>query len=138
MSGGDLFKRHVAWIEQDKLEVSEKLFGFDYQEKVEYEQFMEGYLERVKTLFENEPINGDDMKYVTISSVVTVFDEEEGERLDFKIVSPNEEMESGDIIPASYLSKVGRALLLRAKNERIEVTTPQGVFYYRIEDIKLN
>lgn len=138
MSGGDLFKRHVAWIEQDKLEVSEKLFEFDYQEKVEYEQFMEGYLEKLKTLFKNESINGDDMQYVTISSVVTVFDEVEGERMDFKIVSPNDDSIFEDVIPASYLSKVGRAMLLRAKNERVEVTTPQGVFYYRIEDIKFN
>ena len=25
MSGGDLLERHMAWVEQDKLEVSEKI-----------------------------------------------------------------------------------------------------------------
>ena len=35
LSGGNLLERHMAWVEQDKLEVSEKLFGFNYQEQKE-------------------------------------------------------------------------------------------------------
>lgn len=137
MSGGDLLERHMAWVEQDKLEVSEKLFGFDYQEKEAYEHFMDSYLKRIKDVFGNKTVNEDDMPFVTISSVVTVMDEKEGERMAFKIVSPNDASSTEDVVLASYLSKVGRAMLLKAKNESVEVHTPQGVFYYRIESIKM-
>jgi|GEM_PF-4680280 len=137
MSGVDLLERHMAWVEQDKLEVSERLFEFDYQEKRDYEQFVDGYLQRIRDVFGKNTVNADDMPFVTISSVVTVMDETEGERMDFKIVSPNDESPSEDVILASYISKVGRAMLLKAKNERVEVHTPQGVFYYKIESIKM-
>ncbi len=137
MSGGELLKRHMAWIEQDKLEVSEKLFGYDYQEKQDYEHFVDGYLEKIKGVIGEKTFDTDDMPFVTISSVVTVMDETEGERMAFKIVSPNDESSSGDVVLASYLSKVGRAMLLKAKNERVEVQTPQGIFYYKIENIRM-
>ena len=137
MSGGELLKRHMAWIEQDKLEVSEKLYGFDYQEKQDYEEFVDGYLERIQDAIGEKAWNTDDMPFVTISSVVTVMDESEGERMSFKIVSPNDESSSDDVVLASYLSKVGRAMLLKAKNERVEVQTPQGIFYYKIENIRM-
>ena len=137
MSGGELLKRHMAWIEQDKLEVSEKLYGFDYQEKQDYEEFVDGYLEKIQDVIGEKAWNTDDMPFVTISSVVTVMDESEGERMSFKIVSPNDESSSDDVVLASYLSKVGRAMLLKAKNERVEVQTPQGIFYYKIENIRM-
>ena len=137
MSGGDLLKRHLAWVEQDKLEVSEKLFGFDYQEKKEYEHFVDGYLKTIKDVYGEVTVDAEDMPFVTITSVVTVMDETEGERMAFKIVSPNDDASTEEVVLASYLSKVGRAMLLKAKNERVEVHTPQGVFYYRIERIKM-
>ncbi len=137
MSGGNLLERHMAWVEQDKLEVSEKLFGFDYQEQKEYEAFVDGYLSKIRDVSGEMTVNSEDMPFVTISSVVTVMDETEGERMAFKIVSPNDESPTEDIVLASYLSKVGRAMLLKRKNERIEVHTPQGVFYYKIEQIKM-
>lgn len=137
MSGGNLLERHLAWVEQDKLEVGEKLFGFDYQEKKEYEHFVDGYLKKIRDVFGEAVVDSEDMPFVTISSVVTVMDETEGERMAFKIVSPNDDSSSEDVVLASYLSKVGRAMLLRAKHERVEVHTPQGVFYYRIESIKM-
>lgn len=142
MSGGDLLKRHLAWVEQDKLEVSEKLFGFDYQEKQQYESFVEGYVKKICDIYGETVLDENDLPFVAITSRVTVFDEAEGERLTFKIISPNDnntvDLESAEeVIGASYLSKVGKAMLLKGKNERVEVHTPQGGLCYRIEKISM-
>ena len=141
MSGGDLLKRHLAWVEQDKLEVSEKLFGFNCQEKHQYESFVEGYVKKICDVYGEAVLDENDLPFVTITSRVTVFDEREGERLTFKIISPNDDspadFSSEDVIVASYLSKIGKAMLLKAKNERVEVHTPQGGYCYRIENISM-
>ena len=142
MSGGDLLKRHLAWIEQDKLEVSEKLFGFDYQEKQQYESFVEGYVKKICDIYGELVLDENDLPFVAITSRVTVIDEAEGERLTFKIISPNDSDSvvaqlDDDVIGASYLSMVGKAMLLKGKNERVEVHTPQGGLCYRIEKISM-
>ncbi|GAB6107275.1 GreA/GreB family elongation factor [Fusibacter bizertensis] len=142
MSGGDLLKRHLAWIEQDKLEVSEKLFGFDYQEKQQYESFVESYVKKICDIYGDTVLDENDLPFVAITSHVTVIDEAEGERLTFKIISPNDSDSvvaqlDDDVIGASYLSIVGKAMLLKGKNERVEVHTPQGGLCYRIEKISM-
>lgn len=139
MSGLDLLKRHLEWLEQDRLEVSEKLFTHDVVEKMAYEDYMKQYVKTISHQIRKHEmtLENEDLPCVIISSTVTVVDEEDGERMDFKIVSPRDEIVSGGQLIASYLSPIGKAMLMKTKDERVEVSTPQGVFYYRIERIKL-
>lgn len=136
MSGEELLKHHLRWIEQDKLEVSEKLFGHNLIEKTEYEAFMDAYSKFLAQKMNAVSLQPQDLPLVMISSTVTVEDEEDGERMDFKIISPNAFGSHGSLNLASYLSPVGKSMLLRKKSERVEVKTPQGVFYYKILHIK--
>lgn len=140
MSGGDLLRHHLEWVEQDKLEVSEKFFSRNVEEKVAYESFMSDYAFKFKSVFEahgRSKIDDDNLPCVIISSIVSVEDLEDGERMDFKIVSPSAADSEGDAIPASYLSPMGKAMLLKSKDDTITIKTPSGVFEYRIQSIKL-
>lgn len=130
MSGLEMLKHHLEWVEQDQLEVSEKLFGNNVMEKDAYEKFMKDYTEGVHDYLMQSK------KVVLISSVVTVESEDDGERMDFKIVSPNDTDALGDFSVASYLSPIGKSMLLKAVNESVEVTTPHGVDKYKIIAIK--
>ena len=129
-------KHHLRWIEQDKLEVSEKLFGNNIIEKTEYESFMEAYSKVLVRQMKTLALQPNDLPMVMISSIVTVEDEEDGERMDFKIVSPSAFNSLGSTNRATYLSPVGKSMLLKQKSARVEVKTPQGVFYYKILHIK--
>lgn len=130
MSGLELLKHHLDWVKQDQLEVSEKLFGNNVMEKDAFEKFMKDYSEGVyEYLMQSKNV-------VLISSVVTVESEEDGERMDFKIVSPNDTDVMGDFSAASYLSPIGKSMLLKSVNECVEVSTPHGVDKYKIIDIK--
>lgn len=139
MSGVDLLKHHLKWVEQDKLEVSEKFFSRNVEEKVEYESFMDDYALRVKLMLSSRKhpeINQEKLPYVIMTSIVSVEDLEDGELMHFKIVSPIESEEVSDIISASYLSPMGRAMLLKTIDEHVTIKTPAGVFKYKIKNIK--
>lgn len=143
MSGGELLRHHLEWVEQDKLEVSEKFFSKNVEEKVEYELFMDDYAYHVRSMLTEQRYTAIDLMNlpcVIISSIVSVEDLEDGELTDFKIVSPNETyhdvVEDKDVIPASYLSPMGKAMLLKSINDKISIKTPSGVFDYKIQNIK--
>lgn len=138
MSGLASLKHHLEWIEQDQLEVSEKLFGNNVMEKDAYEKFMKDYSEGVHEYLKRLDNDGVDLdaKVVLISSVVTVESAQDGERMDFKIVSPNDTEMLGEFNTASYLSPIGKSMLLKAVNECVEVTMPHGVDKYKIIAIK--
>lgn len=139
MSGVDLLKQHLEWVEQDKLEVSENFFSRNVEEKVEYESFMDDYVLRVKMMLSSRKyskIDREKLPYVLMTSIVSVEDLEDGEVMDFKIVSPNESEQTCDAISASYLSPMGRAMLLKSIDEHVTIKTPTGVFKYKIKNIK--
>ncbi|OJV64831.1 MAG: hypothetical protein BGO41_14670 [Clostridiales bacterium 38-18] len=135
MSGHVLLQQHLSWLEQDLLEVSEKFFGKNQLEKSAYEEKMRAYSEQVKK-HRHQLDDLSNLPVVLIQSTVTVESIEDGERMDFKIVSPSDDVALGDLEAASYLSPIGKALLLKAKNEPVEVETPQGIIQYKILKIK--
>lgn len=135
MSGHVLLQQHLSWLEQDLLEVSEKLFGMNLMEKRAYEETMRAYSEQVKK-HRHQLDDLSNLPVVLIRSTVTVESIEDGERMDFKIVSPSDDIALGDLESASYLSPIGKALLLKGKNEPVAVETPQGIIQYKILKIK--
>lgn len=139
MSGVDLLRHHLEWVEQDKLEVSEKFFNRKVEEKVEYESFMDDYALRVKMMLSSRKhpkIDQEQLPCVIMTSTVSVEDLEDGELMDFKIVSPNASEDQDDVILASYLSPMGRAMLLKSIDEKVTIKTPTGIFEYKIKNIK--
>ncbi len=119
---------HLEAVKQDTEIVSEALFAGEALEKHAFETFMSTYMAGVKAIGE-EPA-------VTIGSIVAVEDLQEGDEFDIQIVSPSDDADQGLVMAASYLSSVGRALLLKRIGETVSVKTPQGKVDYLIKNIK--
>jgi transcription elongation factor greA len=76
-------------------------------------------------------VNSDE---VGVGNTVKVYDEEFDETLDYKIVGTAESDPVKGFI--SNESPVGAALLGKKKDDRVEVSTPNGKMYFTIKDIK--
>lgn len=122
---------HLKAVKQDTEIVSETLFAQEALEKHAFETFMAQYLAGVKACYESG-----DSDVVMIGSVVEVEDLEDGDIFEIQIVSPSDDEEDEFMMAASYLSSVGKALLLRKTGEEVQVKTPQSNMAYRIKQIK--
>lgn len=73
------------------------------------------------------------LPFVTVGSEVEVLDLELGIHERFTIIAPYQStlLNNG----ASYLSPIGRALLLKKEGERVEVKTPGGLLSFEIKEI---
>jgi transcription elongation factor GreA len=135
----DLLERHLVSVEEEKDRIIEKYFSNPMQDKNEFEWLVNDYIKKIQTyLSEVKVVEEADhvCPFVMIGSIVEVEDLEEHELETFQIVSPLEQEE--DIRPdyASYLSPIGKALLLKKAQEKVSVETPMGTVYYQIKSIQ--
>lgn len=97
----------------------------------EYIKELNGALKQVS--FEEKSKNC--FPFVIIGNKVEITDIDNGQTYKYHIVGPGERNIENDCI--SFLSPVGKSLLLREKGETISVGTPPGVYRYRIKSIFL-
>ena len=116
-------------------EIAEKIkiarsFG-DLSENADYDEAKneQGVIRNAKTI--EVDVNSDE---VGVGNTVKVYDEEFDETLDYKIVGTAESDPVKGFI--SNESPVGAALLGKKKDDRVEVSTPNGKMYFTIKDIK--
>ncbi|MDN5375416.1 MAG: transcription elongation factor GreA [Thermacetogenium sp.] len=129
--------RHLVEIEEGKNRLLQEYFPEPSAERNEFAKLFDQYIRKVDNLVKNASISEeheDALPFVTINSRVEVEDTESKESYLFRIVTPYESTaENGDI---SYLSPVGKSLLMRKPGEKVEVKAPGGTFSYKIKSIK--
>lgn len=129
--------KHLVEIEEGKDELLQEYFPEPSLERNEFEKLLETYILKVDNLLKDACISekpDNNLPFVTIGSKVEVEDEENKKLYSFRIVTPFEStVENGDI---SYLSPMGKSLLLKKTGEKVEVKAPGGTFYYKIKAIK--
>lgn len=129
--------KHLVEIEEGKNELLQEYFPEPSLERNEFEKLFEVYVLKVDNLVKNAKVSekpDDKFPFVTIGTRVEVEDVENKESYSFRIVTPYESTaENGDI---SYLSPMGKSLLLKKIGEKAEVKAPGGTFCYKIKTIK--
>ena len=108
----------------------------DYDEAKNEQGEIESRIAKVEDMIRNAKtievdVNSDE---VGVGNTVKVYDEEFDETLDYKIVGTAESDPVKGFI--SNESPVGAALLGKKKDDRVEVSTPNGKMYFTIKNIK--
>ncbi len=130
--------KHLVEIEEGKKKLIEKYFLDPSKERDEIEQLIDDYIKRIEQLIKNAKKSqtaDNNVPFVTIDSEVEVQDLADQEVFKYRIVSPfHSNVREGDI---SYLSPVGKSLLLKKVGDEVKVNAPGGIFHYKIKSIQL-
>ncbi|MCG0279072.1 MAG: GreA/GreB family elongation factor [Thermanaeromonas sp.] len=129
--------KHLVNIEEEKEKLLEQYFPRPSKERSDLEKLFDNYIRQVEQLIKNaikSETTNTNLPIVIFGSEVEVENLDTGEISRFRIVSPFDiDVESGDI---SYLSPMGRSLLLKRTGDEVTVHAPAGVFRYKIKSIK--
>jgi len=129
---------HVDKIKEERDLILEKYYPYYTEERAVFEKLMDEYIEKLEEYISGcgvEEGDGYTCPYSLIGSIVEVVDLEDNEIERYQIVSPFDSNVSGDYISASYLSPMGKALLLKRKDEIVDIKTPMGDFTYKVKSI---
>ena len=130
--------RRIEVAERIKIAIS---YG-DISENSEYDDakneqaFIEGHIIELENKINTAKIIDENVKgdTVTVGSKVTLLDEEFNEELDYTIVGSSEADPFNNRI--SNESPVGVAILGKAKGDKVEVNTPDGMVSFEILSIQ--
>ncbi|HHU32951.1 MAG TPA: GreA/GreB family elongation factor [Clostridia bacterium] len=127
---------HLVNLEDEKDQLIEELFPETTRERKQFAEFLDEYIAKVNHLIKNT-VTSDSEKsfpFVTIGSKVKIKDLESGEKEELRLVNPIQTSVDDNAI--SYLSPVGKALILKKVGDIVEVTAPGGKFRYKVEAIE--
>lgn len=130
--------KHLEHVRNTKDDIIDQYFPEPSNNRDELKQLISDYIKRIDTLIKNvneieNTLNG--LNFVTVGSTVTVEDLDEHQIYEFHIISPLENRtRSNDV---SYISPVGKALLLKQIDDTVTVKAPAGIFRYKIKSIDL-
>lgn len=130
--------KHLVEIEGGKNKLLEQYFPEPSKERNEFASFLDEYIERVDQLIKNASKSkntGNRVPFVISGSEVEVQDLSDQKVFKYRIVIPiHGSVRGGDV---SYLSPMGKSLMLRRVGDEVEVKAPGGVFRYQITSIQL-
>lgn len=116
--------KHLVEIEEGKNKLLDEFFPRPSKERDEFEILLENYIKQVDELIRKVKKSskaGNKLPFVTIGSEVEIQNLSNNETYKYR----------------SYLSPVGKSLLLRKVGEEVEVEAPGGIFRYKIKSIRL-
>lgn len=136
----DSLVKHLVDIEEKKNSIIDEYFPEPSKKRDELKKLFDTYIKQVEQLITSVSKAGSSknnyLPFVTIGSEVEVQNLDNNEVYKYRLVSPfQNDTDSFDGV--SYLSPVGRALLLKKVNDEVVVNAPAGVFNYKIKSVKL-
>lgn len=130
--------KHLVEIEERKKKLLEEYYPEPSTERNEIELLIDNYIKHLDQLIRNtkkSQTTDSKVPFVTIGSEVEIQDLSDLEVFKYHIVSPSRgSIRERDV---SYLSPVGKSLLLKKVGDEVEVIAPGGVFRYKIKSILL-
>lgn len=123
---------HLVKVEENKMKLLDEYFPQLSQERQDMEEFIENYISTIDKLIKNTHKSNGNLNFipfVVIGSKVEVRNIDTGQKHTFKIISPLQGKKPGHI---SFLSPMGKSLLLKRTGETVQVNAPAGLFYYQI------
>ncbi|MGE4284347.1 MAG: GreA/GreB family elongation factor [Clostridia bacterium] len=136
----EIMVKHLVNIEEEKEQVLGKYYPDITEKRDAYEAVITEYIKKIEGYISNYKVD-DAIKSacpcVIIGSIVELEDLQYNEIEKYQIVSPFESKMAFKTETASYLSPMGKALLLKRPNEQVNVETPMGKFAYIIKSIEV-
>ncbi len=140
-----LTKDAFTSVVSDLIEIEEGInqindfFPTQYKEADEIKQVLREYISQIndilRSIFVSETA-GNDFPYVIIGSEVVIEDVTSLKTCRYKLVSPfQKKVKYGDEV--SFLSPLGKALLLKQVDDNFFVKAPGGEFQYRVLSVKI-
>lgn len=128
---------HLVKIEEEKKFILQDYFPGALKERREIEDLLNNYIAEIESLIANNievAENADNrLPFVTIYSEVQVQDVDTFETCHYHILPP---LQNSGENNASFLSPVGKSLLLSSVGDKVLIETPGGILSYRIQSIK--
>ncbi|MBZ4647049.1 MAG: hypothetical protein JG777_2538 [Clostridia bacterium] len=136
----EVLVKHLVDIEEEKEQLLERYYPDTTKEREAFEDFINNYIKEVEGYISNAKVTKSTKKtcpFVIIGSVVEIEDLHYNEVEKYQIVSPFESNSNSNADFASYLSPMGKALLLKKVKDKVMVETPMGQFTYIIKSIEI-
>jgi transcription elongation factor GreA len=132
--------KQLAELEEQKSLILDKYYSEPSAKRDDFEKMVEKYTRYIETYLKNVSVvdktdNG--CPFVAIDSNVEVVDMEDKESYTFRVVSPLIDEAPADVDCVSYLSPIGKALLLKEINDELHIATPSEVLKYKVTGIWL-
>jgi transcription elongation factor GreA len=129
---------HLVNIENEKEELVKELFPKPSMERIKFRRFWDEYITGIDFLIKYKVGIGEktdsSFPVVIVNCRTEVLDLKTKETISYRIVSPYGNMKTGDV---SFLSPIGRSLLLKEVGDEVAINTLEGKHKYRIQSIKL-
>ncbi|MGI5854310.1 MAG: GreA/GreB family elongation factor [Bacillota bacterium] len=130
--------QQLVSIEEQKDQQIANFLCTSPREREECIQMLKKYLTSLDQVLRTAERNNaaqDEVPFVTVDSYVQLYDYETGGIEEFRVISPFcEKVGLNDI---SFLSPLGKKLLMKKVDEEVVVEAPGGTFKYRIESIRM-
>ncbi len=136
--------KHLAQLDEEKDSILHQYYPEVSSNRDDFQELIQSYVEHIERFLKNvssgeiETQTEDECPFVLINSEVEVEDINEKEVFRLRIVSPFKEEQRMEVECASYLSPIGKALLLRKVNDEVQVKTPMQTLQYKIKRIELD
>ncbi len=135
----DKLVKHLVDIEEKKNKIIDEYFPEPSGKREELRKLFDEYIKQVEFFIVNAERSetvSNNLPFVIIGSEVEVENLDEQVNCRYRLVCPFQgDIECNDI---SFLSPVGKGLLLKKIGETISVDTPGGIFNYKIKSIELS
>lgn len=130
---------HLVDMEEKHFLLADEYYPELNRERDEFMAMMHTYISMLDSTVRKASVSedsGNEFPFVCIFSEVEVEDLQDGEIIKYRIIPPEtDDLQKEDEI--TYLSPVGKALMLKKKGETAVVTAPLGTYKYRVKAIKL-
>jgi transcription elongation factor GreA len=136
----DVLVKHLVDIEEEKDRIMGEYYPNVTDERDKFKQLISTYINEIEEYLSNSKVKDNisrDFPFVTIGSIVEIEDLTYKETEKLTIVSPFINKASMNLNCASYLSPMGKTLLLKKVEDRVVIETPAGKSTYIIKSIEL-
>lgn len=130
---------HLVKLEENKSNLIDEYFPHRTKERREFSELITKYLREIDKVVSNKTLVEESVKtfpFVIIGSTVEICDLDSQEVLQYTIGGPYYEKTTNTYI--SYLSPVGKVLLLKRIGDVVSVATPSGTYSYEVKAINLS
>lgn len=132
--------KHLVNIEDQQEKILNEYYAALTTERASFEFFITDYIQKVEKYLSSCEVSETINEYcprIIIGSTAVVEDVELKEKEKYQIISPFENNAKSIVETASYLSPMGRALLMKKPHEEVLVETPAGKFPYKILSVEM-
>jgi transcription elongation factor GreA len=130
----------VTNLEEQKSVILDKYYSESSSKRDDFERLINKYISHIETFIKSASVVEKvetDCPFVTIGSNVEVIDLEENEAYTFRIISPLVDETPVNVDCVSYLSPIGKALLLKEVNDELDIKVSSQILKYKINGIWL-